>query len=103
MLAVAGLFFLRIWLPLLILLAVGALIERSYDHGTKKPDFLQGGPGLAAELGRVEAGVESVLRDQIGVRAGLDEAPAMQHPDQVSREDGAQAVRADDAGTAYYE
>ena len=30
MLTVAGLFFLRIGLPLLILLAVGALIEHSY-------------------------------------------------------------------------
>ena len=32
MLAIAGLFFLRIGLPLLILLAVGALIERSDDQ-----------------------------------------------------------------------
>jgi len=36
MLAVAGLFFLRIGLLLLILLAVGALIERSYDQRNKE-------------------------------------------------------------------
>ena len=36
MLAVAGLFFLRIGLPLLILLAVGALIERSDDQRNKE-------------------------------------------------------------------
>ena len=35
-LAVAGLFFLRIGLPLLILLTVGALIERSYDQRHKE-------------------------------------------------------------------
>ena len=35
-LAVAGLFFLPIGLPLLILLAVGALIERNYDQRNKE-------------------------------------------------------------------
>ena len=34
--AVAGLFFLHIGLPLLILLAVGALIERSYRQRNKE-------------------------------------------------------------------
>ena len=36
MLAVAGLFFLRIGLPLLILLTVGALIECRYDQRNKE-------------------------------------------------------------------
>jgi hypothetical protein len=36
MLAVAGLFFLRIGLSLRILLAVGALIEHSYDQRNKE-------------------------------------------------------------------
>lgn len=55
------------------------------------------GLAFAAELGREEAGVESVLRQQSGVRA---DAPAMQHQEQISRQDGAQAVCDDDAGPA---
>jgi hypothetical protein len=46
----------------------------------------------------VPSSVQPALRQQRGVRAALDNPAAVDHQDQVGRQDGAQAVGDDDAG-----
>ena len=52
------------------------------------------------KLRAVQAGVETVLRQQVGVCAALHNAPTVDHQDQVGGQNGAQAVSDDDAGAA---
>ena len=49
-------------------------------------------------MGFIKLGIQAFLRQQFGVRAALDDLPAIHHQDQVGRQDGAQAVGDDDAG-----
>ena len=50
------------------------------------------------ELGGVEAGVDAVLGEELGVGAALGDAAAVEDEDLVRLEDGAEAVGDDDAG-----
>jgi hypothetical protein len=55
--------------------------------------------GSAPELRLVEMSIQAALGQQLLVRAALDNSPAIQHQDQVGRQDGAEAMGDDDAST----
>src|SRR5512145_1659867 len=55
-------------------------------------------PFLIAELQVIEPGVGAVRAQELGVRPGLDHAPALNDMDEVGAQDGGEAVRDDERG-----
>ena len=54
--------------------------------------------GILAELGGVEAGVDAVAGEELGMGAALGDAAAIEDEDLVGFEDGAEAMGDDDTG-----
>ena len=53
---------------------------------------------LLLKLRLIQLRIQPIQRQQIFVRAALDDLPAVHHQDQIRSQDGAQAVGDDDAG-----
>src|SRR5216110_963449 len=58
---------------------------------------------LAGELGLIEARVKTVAGKELGVLPGLDDAAAIQYTDQISTDNGREAVRNDNCRAALHQ